>query len=260
MRIALRGDVHIQQESQERESLIERESSGFEVEERSRRVGATGRPEAVSQERVRRYLVKHSLTLGLVMVLMLFVTSVAGASIMPTVVVQSQTVSLLPGQTTAEGFIDVYFEESVPGEFLIAYDLVLEIEPQGELTFDLLRRASTTSMGFRSPVLDGSQLEPFMLIDDHSALISAVQSSPLATVDMNDGLARIYWQMTPAAPGRFDIRLVTDGRIPSLLSDESGEAVPFAHRDGVLTIVPEPASVLLLAGAAGMMVSGRRRG
>jgi hypothetical protein len=196
------------------------------------------------------------LGLGCVLAMMPGVASAAlSVSISPDITV---TKGAIP---TTEQFVDLIFNETAPtaNEGLFAYDLYVIRDKPG-ITLQRIEKPSDNWV-FTSPGASFQQAD--ISVPPGLLVANAIGDLLGANQDIVGGTkaARVFYTIDQnAAEGVYHISLDPTPGTTLFVSGDTGEAIPvdITSDVGVITVVPEPASLSLL-GIAGILALRRRR-
>lgn len=174
-----------------------------------------------------------------------------------TINVESKSITSQPS-SAVDSFFDVFFTVESPdtNTMLAGYQIKLSLNPTPGLAFQSPFVANTSNPE-HTPVFPSN---PPLDFSSDSTTIQAAADTGLGAdqqIDNGDGLIRVLFSISPGTVGSFNINIDT---VNTFLSDTNASPISYAAVNGVITVVPEPATVALVGlGFAGMLVLHRRR-
>ena len=155
-------------------------------------------------------------------------------------------------ETTA--YFDVFFEVPTPvSDQLAGYQLVLDLGSPGQGVAFTDGEATVNHVPVFTPVFLSVTTTADGLIAADSLAAGSVP------IDDGDGLLRVKFTVQPGTTGTFDVTIDVNAASGTGLADSQGDPIVFSVTDGQITIVPEPASMLLLFGGLPVFFAARRR-
>ena len=162
-------------------------------------------------------------------------------------IIQAENETLPLSSTVQTGSIDVFFlpDASLPLN-LSAFQIRLFVDsPLAGLQVIGAGAPATHPYAFAP-----ATTEPITSFNASSVRAADFLASGFATVNENEGLLRIEYEVAPGAFGEFRFALDPDPEESALL-DPDGNPVPFTYQGGTITVtavaIPEPAGAAALA-------------
>jgi PEP-CTERM motif len=161
------------------------------------------------------------------------------------------------------GFFDVFFDTIGPPPSMRAWNVRLNLSGPAGLTF-VSPFVQNTDVGSptRTPVAPTDASHPQNVSSTASVLQAAglISTNPPPTLDDNDGLFRVPFQVAANVDGVWNVTIDT---VASELSDPNANPISYIADNGTITVrpIPEPATLALFAIASviGSVVAIRRR-
>jgi hypothetical protein len=205
---------------------------------------------------------KRRLIAGVLIVLSSLVATVAAQT---AVTLTVEDVVLQQQGSMINGFFDVYFDTIGLPPQMRAWNARLNLTGPAGLTF-VSPFVQNTDVGSptRTPVAPTDGNHPVNFSSTATVIQAAglIGSNPAPTLDDNDGLFRVPFQVAANVDGVWNVTIETAA---TDLSDPNASAIPYIADNGTITVrpIPEPATVCLLAIASligGVVVIRRRLG
>ena len=161
------------------------------------------------------------------------------------------------------GALELYLEETGGTNAVVStYNVGVRLQPTGVVTFTGLAATQTHPSLFlgQTPTDRTANAAGYNAANDRLATDDFVISGNAADAPVQngtrDGLFRLNFTFTPGALGVFNVNV---DPLQFELADSQANPVVAVIDNGSITIVPEPATLSLLAVGAGLLAVRRRR-